>query len=264
MDTEVLLRRVLDLVNSAPKMPLSSTVRLEKDEVVEMLEEAIARLPEEMRQARWLLKEREDFLGSSAEVRGRDAVPGRGEFVEFLGLTLDGCLDGTSNSNSRSTSKKRSRPTFTPASSNVALYSPCSFRVPIREVRLSAGAGFITALVGRIDPSTRQVELANAGHCHPMRLTEDAPPITTQSNRSMRLNRSGASSGSDNLHDEYSIDALMALELKQRAGTSTAAIGGDALLADAGVRRSKCGVDGRARRRSGRSPSTGRDNAGPT
>ena len=35
-DTEVLLRRVLDLVNGAPKMPLSSTVRLEKDEVVEL------------------------------------------------------------------------------------------------------------------------------------------------------------------------------------------------------------------------------------
>ena len=61
-DTEVLLRRVLDLVNSAPKMPLSSTVRMEKDEVVEMLEEAIARLPEEMRQARWLLKERQEYL----------------------------------------------------------------------------------------------------------------------------------------------------------------------------------------------------------
>jgi len=61
-DTEVLLRRVLDVVNSAPKMPLSSTVRLEKDEVVEMLEEAIGRLPEEMRQARWLLKERAEYL----------------------------------------------------------------------------------------------------------------------------------------------------------------------------------------------------------
>jgi F0F1-type ATP synthase membrane subunit b/b' len=43
-------------------MPLSSTVRLEKDEVVEMLEEAISRLPEEMRQARWLLKERAEYL----------------------------------------------------------------------------------------------------------------------------------------------------------------------------------------------------------
>ena len=61
-DTEVLLRRVLDLVNAAPKMPLSSTVRLEKDEVVELLEEAVNRLPDELRQARWLLKEREEYL----------------------------------------------------------------------------------------------------------------------------------------------------------------------------------------------------------
>jgi hypothetical protein len=35
-------------------------------------------------------KEPEDFLGSSADVAGRDAVPGRGEFLEFLGLTLAG------------------------------------------------------------------------------------------------------------------------------------------------------------------------------
>jgi F0F1-type ATP synthase membrane subunit b/b' len=61
-DTELLLRRVLDLVNAAPKMPLSSTVRLERDEVVELLEEAVGRLPEELRQARWLLKEREEYL----------------------------------------------------------------------------------------------------------------------------------------------------------------------------------------------------------
>ena len=61
-DAELLLRRVLDLVNAAPKMPLSSTVRLEKDEVVELLEEAVSRLPDELRQTRWLLKEREEYL----------------------------------------------------------------------------------------------------------------------------------------------------------------------------------------------------------
>ncbi|MFI7644249.1 hypothetical protein [Nonomuraea sp. NPDC049400] len=31
--------------------------------------------------------EREGFLGSSADVPGRGAVPGRGELLEFLGLT---------------------------------------------------------------------------------------------------------------------------------------------------------------------------------
>jgi F0F1-type ATP synthase membrane subunit b/b' len=61
-DSEILLRRVVDLVNAAPKMPLSSTVRLEKDELLELLHEAIQRLPDELRQARWLLKEREEYL----------------------------------------------------------------------------------------------------------------------------------------------------------------------------------------------------------
>ena len=33
-------------------------------------------------------KEREDFLGSPADSPSGDAVPDRGEFLEFLGLTL--------------------------------------------------------------------------------------------------------------------------------------------------------------------------------
>ena len=33
-------------------------------------------------------KETDTSLRSSADVPGRDAVPGRGEFLEFLGLTL--------------------------------------------------------------------------------------------------------------------------------------------------------------------------------
>ena len=43
-------------------MPLSSSVMISRDEVLELLEEAINRLPEQLRQARWLLKEREEFL----------------------------------------------------------------------------------------------------------------------------------------------------------------------------------------------------------
>ena len=62
-DSEILLRRVHDLIANAKPVPLSSTVRLEsKEEVLELLEEAMNRLPEELRAARWLLKERDDFL----------------------------------------------------------------------------------------------------------------------------------------------------------------------------------------------------------
>ncbi len=46
-------------------MPLSSSVMINRDEVLELLEEAIERLPEELRAARWLLKEREEFLAKT-------------------------------------------------------------------------------------------------------------------------------------------------------------------------------------------------------
>jgi cell division septum initiation protein DivIVA len=60
--TEVLLKRVHEVISNARPMPLSASVMINKDELLELLDEAIARLPEEIRQARWLLKEREEFL----------------------------------------------------------------------------------------------------------------------------------------------------------------------------------------------------------
>jgi cell division septum initiation protein DivIVA len=61
-DTEALLRRVMDLVQNAKAMPLSASVLIAKDEFVDLLEAALERLPEELRQARWMLKERDDYL----------------------------------------------------------------------------------------------------------------------------------------------------------------------------------------------------------
>jgi hypothetical protein len=61
-DVEALLRRVVDLIANARPMPLSASVMVSRDEVVELLDEALARLPDELREARWLLKEREEYL----------------------------------------------------------------------------------------------------------------------------------------------------------------------------------------------------------
>jgi hypothetical protein len=61
-ELEPLLRRVIDLIEQARPMPLSTSVMIQKDEVLELLDEAVERLPEELRAARWLLKEREEFL----------------------------------------------------------------------------------------------------------------------------------------------------------------------------------------------------------
>ena len=63
VDTEALVRRVIDIIEGTRALPLSSSVKLDnKDEVLELLEEAVSRLPEEVRSARWLLKERDEHL----------------------------------------------------------------------------------------------------------------------------------------------------------------------------------------------------------
>lgn len=61
-DAETLLRRAIDIVATAPTMPLSSSPRIDRDEMVELLTEALSRLPDELRQARHLLRERDEFI----------------------------------------------------------------------------------------------------------------------------------------------------------------------------------------------------------
>lgn len=64
-DVESLLERVRSQIEAARPMPLSASVLVNREELLEFLEEAIARLPEELRRARWLLKEREEFLAKA-------------------------------------------------------------------------------------------------------------------------------------------------------------------------------------------------------
>lgn len=64
-ESEQLLRRTADVIANARPMPLSASVMINRDEVLEMLEDAIERLPDELRAARWLIKERDDFLAKT-------------------------------------------------------------------------------------------------------------------------------------------------------------------------------------------------------
>lgn len=59
---EALLQQAIGLVDNARPMPLSASSMINKEEIVPLLQRALAELPEELRAARWLLKEREDFL----------------------------------------------------------------------------------------------------------------------------------------------------------------------------------------------------------
>jgi len=61
-ETEEVLLQLRDIIDAARPVPLSASSMISKEEVLELLDEGIAQLPEELRAARWLLKEREEYL----------------------------------------------------------------------------------------------------------------------------------------------------------------------------------------------------------
>lgn len=66
---ESILNQLLDLIHAAKSMPLSSSVMVSRDEVVSLVQAGLESLPDELRQARWLLREREEFMAE----RSREA-----------------------------------------------------------------------------------------------------------------------------------------------------------------------------------------------
>lgn len=64
-DAETWLRRAIDMVANAPRIPLSSSPRIDGDELLELLDRALASMPQELRQARWMLKERQEFVNKT-------------------------------------------------------------------------------------------------------------------------------------------------------------------------------------------------------
>jgi F0F1-type ATP synthase membrane subunit b/b' len=61
-DFEELLFELRDMVETARMMPMSSSVLLNRDEALSLVEDLIEQFPEELRRARWLLKERDEYL----------------------------------------------------------------------------------------------------------------------------------------------------------------------------------------------------------
>jgi hypothetical protein len=62
MDLAGRLAQLEEIVRDAKSMPLSSSVLISRDEVLQMLHEMQEALPEEIKQARWIVKDREELL----------------------------------------------------------------------------------------------------------------------------------------------------------------------------------------------------------
>ncbi len=62
MDITGRLQQLEELVAEAKSMPLSTSVLVNREEVLELVQEMRASLPEEIKQARWVVKDREQLL----------------------------------------------------------------------------------------------------------------------------------------------------------------------------------------------------------
>ena len=64
-DMSSFIRRAAEVVSNAKSMPLSASVLISRDEVMSLLDKAMQAMPNELRQARWMLREREEYLAKS-------------------------------------------------------------------------------------------------------------------------------------------------------------------------------------------------------
>ena len=65
MDLAGRLQQLEEIVREAKSMPLSSSVLVNREEVLELLTEMQESLPEEIKQARWIVKDREELLAKA-------------------------------------------------------------------------------------------------------------------------------------------------------------------------------------------------------
>jgi cell division septum initiation protein DivIVA len=65
MDLAARLQQLEEMVHDAKSMPLSSSALLNREEILDLLKDMAESLPEEIRQARWVVKDREELLAKA-------------------------------------------------------------------------------------------------------------------------------------------------------------------------------------------------------
>jgi cell division septum initiation protein DivIVA len=67
MDLAARLEQLEELIREAKSMPLSSSVLVNREEALEMIAEMKEALPEEIKRARWIVRDREELLAKARE-----------------------------------------------------------------------------------------------------------------------------------------------------------------------------------------------------
>ena len=71
MDVLVLIDKLDDLVHTAKAVPMTDQVRINREEIYDILDQMRATIPEEIKQARWIVKERQEMLAEAKREQDR-------------------------------------------------------------------------------------------------------------------------------------------------------------------------------------------------
>ncbi len=71
MDIMTVIDKLEDVVARSKKMPLTSSVIINEQKIYEIIDELRATLPDELKQARWIVKERQEMLEEAEKEANR-------------------------------------------------------------------------------------------------------------------------------------------------------------------------------------------------
>ena len=99
MDVLVLIDKLDDTIHNAKPVPLTDQVRVDKEEIYDILDQMRATIPEEIKQARWIVKERQEMLAEAkreaeqiveeARTREREIRLGAEDYADDILNTLE-------------------------------------------------------------------------------------------------------------------------------------------------------------------------------
>ena len=71
MDVLVLIDKLDDVIHNARTVPLTDSVMIDREEIYELLDQMRSTIPEEIKQARWIVKERQEMLAEAKQEADR-------------------------------------------------------------------------------------------------------------------------------------------------------------------------------------------------
>ena len=85
MDIMALIDRIEELVDGGRSLPFGSSKMVDPDKVYEIIDEIRAQFPDELKQARWIVKERQEML---EDERQHHFWTSLGQWALIIGLGL--------------------------------------------------------------------------------------------------------------------------------------------------------------------------------